>query len=66
MNLRVHKVNVGDFMENYEHVCIYQMEEKEQDIEVVEYAPHLFKKLRHKFGITESMLFQSFIPLHNI
>ena len=35
-------------------------------MEILEYAPELFKKIRQRFGATESHLFQSFIPIHNV
>lgn len=35
-------------------------------MEIIEYAPDLFRALRMKHGISEDLLFKSFAPIHNI
>ena len=35
-------------------------------MEILEYAPDLFRAIRMKHGITEDFLFKSFAPIYNI
>ena len=34
--------------------------------EIKEYAPEIFKLIRRKFRVSDSLLFESFVPIHNI
>lgn len=62
-----HKINMKEFMENYNQLCIYDVDSQTKDfLEIVEYAPDLFKGIRDKCGVNEDLLFTSFAPIHNI
>lgn len=52
-------------MTEHNELCIYEIGTTHL-IEVVEYAPTLFKELRKKAGFDEDYLFRTFAPIHNI
>ena len=53
-------------MNAYNELCIYDIGPTNNTIEIIEYAPAIFSQIRQKFGISDEILFNSFIPVHNI
>ena len=54
------------FMHTYNEYIIYDLAGANSRIEIIEFAPQIFKGIRKRFGVTEEHLFQSFIPIHNV
>jgi hypothetical protein len=45
-------------MEKYEAVCIYEIEEDGNNkLDIVEYAPQVFREIRQQNGVSEDILF---------
>lgn len=64
---RVHKVDTNEFMTQYQNLCIYDVDHNNNNIlEIIEYAPEIFKAIRMKCGVSEEQLFNSFAPIYNI
>ena len=59
-------IDLDVFMDQNKDKCIYEMDGNKQHVEVVEYAPQIFAKLREKFGVKNTFLFESFVPVHNV
>lgn len=56
-----------DFYERHSDLCIYETGPSgENFLEIVEFAPKIFGDIRRKFNVSETMLFNSFAPIHNI
>ena len=55
-----------NFMHTYNEYIIYDLAGANSRIEIIEFAPQIFKGIRKRFGVTEEHLFQSFIPIHNV
>ncbi|CDW79635.1 phosphatidylinositol phosphate kinase pipk5 [Stylonychia lemnae] len=67
-NFKIHKIDTEKFMTEHQNVCIYDINRgsNKNQLEIVEYAPEIFKAIRMKCGITEEQLFTSFSPIYNI
>jgi hypothetical protein len=63
---RTHKCNMIKFMHTYSDYCIYDLSGANSRIEILEFAPAIFKGIRRRFGVSEDHLFQSFMPIHNV
>eukprot|EP00347_Sterkiella_histriomuscorum_P022007 403332010 len=65
--IKEHKINTRDFMENYQNICIYDVDHNgNNNLEILEFAPEIFKAIRAKCGVSEDLLFNSFAPIYNI
>ncbi|CDW82893.1 1-phosphatidylinositol-4-phosphate 5-kinase [Stylonychia lemnae] len=61
-----HQIDLIDFMNAFNDYLIYDIGPTNNTIEIIEFAPATFSAIRQKFGISDDLLFNSFIPIHNI
>lgn len=44
-------------MDLYNNICIYEIGNTAHSIEIVEFAPSIFKDIRKKCGVSDDLLF---------
>lgn len=59
-----HRIDIKKFMVESKDLCIYDSNSA-QVMEIVEYAPELFKEIRENSGVSDEFLFNSFAPIYN-
>ncbi len=64
---RLHKIDIKQFISEFKTLCFYDPTQHQNvNLTIVEHAPSTFYNLRKKFEVNSDLLFQSFVPLHNI
>jgi hypothetical protein len=58
-------IDLQEFKKSYNDLCIYELENFDEHIQIVEYAPTIFQEIRRQKGISEDYLFKSFAPVFN-
>lgn len=53
------------FKENYEEFTVYEAGDMNEHMQIIEYAPALFREIRKQYNINSEFFFKSFAPAFN-